>query len=121
MGEEEEKEEKEEQDDDDDVGQVLEEREGRSEDEEDLRAEGAHAAIDYGSRRAAVPGTYLKPSKCAPMYIAPYQTRTLIPMAANLYETRHLPDSQRLQRMEQWLKSRPITYLREQLTTHGIR
>ena len=55
------------------------------------------------------------------MYIAPYHTRTLIPMAANLYETRHLPDSQRLQRMEQWLKSRPITYLREQLTTHGIR
>ena len=113
--------EQEEQKDDDDVGEVLEEREGRSEDEEDLRAEGAHAAIDYGSRRVAVAGTYLKPSKCAPMYIAPYQTRTLIHMAANLYETRHLPDSQRLQRMEQWLKSRPITYLREQLTTHGIR
>ncbi|MGB1593945.1 MAG: hypothetical protein ACPIOQ_14420, partial [Promethearchaeia archaeon] len=113
--------EQEEQDDNDDVGQVLEEREGRSEDEEDLRAEGAHAAIDYGSRRVAVAGTYLKPRKCAPMYIAPYHTRTLIPMAASLYETRHLPDSQRLQRMEQWLKSRPITYLREQLTTHGIR
>ena len=117
----EELEEQEVQDDDDDLGRVLEEREGRSEDEEDLRADGAHAAVDYGARRVAVAGIYLKPRKCAFMYIAPYHTRTLIPMAANLYETRHLPDSQRLQRMEQWLKSRPITYLREQLTTHGIR